>query len=178
MKCPSCTDRDLQPTKLHHGLPAYGCRECSGVLIDLLTYRHWAETRTDEDDVVHGEGETASLVEGNTQALLCTKCSHIMTKYNISGATANKVDVCSTCQHAWLDAGEWQLLGALHLQGKLADIVTEPWQKAIRAQAVSSMRDERLQALFGDELPKLREFRDWLEDHPAKEQALRFLRSD
>ncbi len=178
MRCPSCSDRDLQPTKLHHGLPAYGCNHCHGVLVDLLTYRHWAETRSDEDDVVHGEGETASLIEGNSQALVCTKCSHIMTKFSISGATSNKIDVCATCHDAWLDAGEWQLLGALHLQGKLAEIVTDPWQKALRAQSVASMREERLQTLFGDELPRLKALRDWLAEHPAREQALRFLRSE
>ena len=178
MKCPSCEDQNLRPTKLHHGLPAYTCTLCHGVSIDLLTYRHWAETRGDEDDVIHGEGETASLVEGSSQALVCTKCSHIMTKFSISGATSNKVDVCATCHDAWLDAGEWQLLGALQLQGKLAEIVTEPWQKAVRAQAVASMRDERLLALFGEDLERLRLLRDWLADHPAKEQALRYLRSE
>ena len=178
MKCPSCTDRSLRPTKLHAGLPAYTCMKCHGVLIDLLTYRHWAEARVDEDDVVHGQGETASLVEGNTQALMCSKCSRIMTKYNISGHTANKIDLCTTCHDAWLDAGEWQLLGALHLQGKLEDIVTEPWQKAVRAQVVESMRDERMQTLFGDDLQRLKELRDWLAGHPAREQALRYLRSE
>lgn len=178
MKCPSCNDRDLRPTKLHHGLPAYACSHCHGVLVDLLTYRSWAETRSDEDDVVHGEGETASLVEGNSQALVCTKCSHIMIKYSISGATANKIDVCSTCHDAWLDAGEWQLLGALHLQGKLAEIVTDPWQKTVLMQGVKSMREERLQVLFGEDLVRLTELREWLAAHPAKEQALRYLRSD
>ena len=178
MNCPSCTDQALRPTKLHDGLPAYTCTHCHGVLIDLLTYRHWAETRADDADAVHGEGETASLVEGSSQALLCSKCSHIMTKYSISGSTANKVDLCTTCHDAWLDAGEWQLLGALHLQGKLADIVTDPWQKAVRTQAVESMRDERLRALFGDDLPRLQELRGWLAEHPAREQALRYLRSE
>ncbi len=178
MNCPACTDQPLKPTRLHAGLPAYTCTVCHGVLIDLLTYRNWAETRVDDEDPVHGEGETASLIEGNAQALLCTKCSHIMTKYSISGATANKVDVCMTCHDAWLDAGEWQLLGALQLQGKLADIVTDPWQKAVRAQTVATMRDERLRTLFGDDLSRLKEFRDWLSEHPAKEQALRYLRSD
>jgi Zn-finger nucleic acid-binding protein len=178
MKCPSCNDRDLRPTKLHHGLPAYSCAKCHGVLIDLLTYRHWSETQQGDDEPVHGEGETASLVEGNSHALVCTKCSHIMTKFSISGETANKVDVCATCHEAWLDAGEWQLLGALRLQGKLAEIVTEPWQKAVRAQTVAAMRDERLQALFGDDLSRLRDLRDWLAEHPAKEQALRYLRSE
>jgi len=128
--------------------------------------------------VVHGEGETASLFEGSSPALVCSKCSHIMTKFSISGETSNKVDVCATCHEAWLDAGEWQLLGTLRLQGKLAEIVSEPWQKAVRAQAVASMRDERMQTLFGDDLDRLRELRDWLADHPAKEQALRYLRSE
>jgi len=178
MKCPSCDDRHLRPTKLHHGLPAYTCMKCHGVLIDLLTHRHWAETLADDGEAVHGEGETASLVEGTSQALVCSKCSHIMTKFSISGDTSNKVDVCSTCHEAWLDAGEWQLLGALRLQGKLAEIVSEPWQKAVRAQTVASMREERMHALFGEDLERLRELRDWLADHPAKEQALRYLRSE
>src|SRR2546430_8580683 len=94
-------------------LPSMGWGTCHGALVSLLHYRHWAEQEKEATAEAAGVRPTVETTD-TTEAIVCTKCSRVMTKYKISGAVANRVDVCSTCDDAWLDGGEWELLGALH----------------------------------------------------------------
>ena len=112
MKCPSCASYNLKPTKLDFGLSARICSNCDGILINLLSYRNWLETAPDS---VHVTNNTEIIAEDNKHALVCNKCSKIMLKYKISSDTINHVDLCSTCDEAWLDSGEWTILKYLQI---------------------------------------------------------------
>lgn len=175
MQCPSCNSNSLKPIKLQIGLPARQCQKCSGVLIDLLSYREWAE------DYSHNSANQQQLmeVEDNSKALVCPKCSKIMLKFRIAGSTLNKIDVCSSCDEAWLDSGEWQLLGSLALQDKLNTIFTEPWQTSIRENDIEISHKTRFKELLGNsDYNKLTEIKDWINGHPQKADLIRFILRD
>src|SRR4030095_9942753 len=104
MKCPRCKVSALEPTMIEQYLPAMGCNTCHGSLVSLLYYRHWAETQ----NVPSERPPLPSAVEtvDTTKAIMCPKCSRLMTKYKLTGGVKNRVDVCATCDEAWLDGGE------------------------------------------------------------------------
>ena len=74
-----------------------------------------------------------------------------MLKFRIAGETSNKIDVCQSCDEAWLDEGEWELLGALKIQHKLNSIFTDPWQRNIREENAKKAQEKRFEDLLGEE---------------------------
>ena len=173
MQCPSCKSYSLKPIKLQYGLAARECKKCRGILIDLLSYREWAE---DFKSVDEANSQPVQEVEDNSKAIACPKCSRIMLKFRVSGSADNKVDVCATCDEAWLDSGEWELLGSLELQDKLNTIFTEPWQRNIRLENIEASHDKRFMELLGNEdYKKLTEIKEWIDEHDKKTDLIRFL---
>ena len=177
MNCPSCKSKHtFKPIKLNGSLPARECPECKGILIDLLSYRAWREKWQDIEESID---PVVSEVANSSSALLCPKCSRVMLKYRIGSKSRNTVDVCSNCDDAWLDNGEWELLGALALQSKLTNIFTEPWQQRIKAEQIENQQYERDAALIGsEEMTKIEELISWLDGHPKRQELLRILRKN
>jgi Zn-finger nucleic acid-binding protein len=175
MKCPRCKTPDLAPTMIEEYLPAMACNACEGSLVSLLYYRHWAETQKVASEAAPA---TASQVEtdDSTGALTCPKCSRFMTKYKVSGSVANRLDVCSGCDEAWLDKGEWELLEALQLTHKIPTIFTEEWQRRIRHELTEGTRRSILERTIGHEnVAKVEEFRAWLTQNKHKTDILVYL---
>lgn len=173
MQCPSCKSYTLKPVKLEHGLVARECIKCQGVLIDLLSYRKWAEDSTPTPDA---NITPLQEVVDNSKALACPKCSRVMLKFRVTGSADNKVDVCSGCDDAWLDYGEWDLLGALAIQDKLTAIFTEPWQRNIREENRTASHEKRFVELLGNEdYKKLDDLKKWVDGHAKKSDLIRFL---
>ncbi len=173
MKCPSCSSSSLKPVKLQSSLPARKCIKCNGVLIDLLSYREWAEKFTHKK-----EANTPQLkeVEDTSNVKLCPKCSKIMLKFRIDGSTSNKVDVCTNCDEAWLDEGEWELLGSLEIQHKLNSIFTDPWQRNIREEDAKKSHEKRFKEILGTEqYQKLSDVKEWIISHPKKDDLIRYI---
>jgi Zn-finger nucleic acid-binding protein len=99
-----------------------------------------------------------------------------MMKYKISGAVANRVDVCSTCDDAWLDGGEWELLEALHLSHEIPAILTDAWQRRIRRELTAESRRSILVRMVGEEgARRVEEFGEWLDGSGHKSQVLTYL---
>jgi hypothetical protein len=175
MKCPHCRTTDLLPTMIEENLPAMACGTCHGALVSLLYYRHWAEVQKEPS----GEPSTAApaiKTTDSTSAITCTKCERVMMKYKISGTVANRVDVCSTCNDAWLDGGEWELLEALHLSHEIPAILTDAWQRRIRGELTAETRRSILVRMVGEEgARRVEEFRDWLEESGNKSHVLTYL---
>jgi Zn-finger nucleic acid-binding protein len=175
MKCPRCKTPDLKPTMIEEYLPSMACGTCEGSLVSLLYYRHWAETQKPATDAAPS---TASKVEtdDSTGALICPKCSRVMMKYKVSGAVANRLDVCTTCDEAWLDRGEWELLEALQLNHKIPAIFTDEWQRRIRHELTEETRRAILARTIGQEsTAKVEEFRAWLTQNKHKTDILVYL---
>jgi Zn-finger nucleic acid-binding protein len=175
MKCPHCHTPDLMPTMIEEYLPAMGCGTCHGGLVSLLYYRHWAETQKEPADE-HTKPATAVATTDTTAAVMCPKCERVMTKYKIDGAVSNRVDVCASCDEAWLDGGEWELLEALHLSLKIPAIFTDGWQRRIRNELTAETRRSILARMIGEEGTKrVEEFRGWLEGSGHKSHVLTYL---
>jgi Zn-finger nucleic acid-binding protein len=177
MKCPRCQTPDLQPTMIEQYLPAMGCGTCRGSLVSLLYYRHWAETQKAPAAAAVDPNAGAKFEATDTAAALrCPKCGRIMMKYKVSGAVSNRLDVCSLCDEAWLDGGEWELLEALQLNHRLPAIFTDEWQRRIRHQLSEETRRSTLARVIGEKaLARVEEFRAWLADNEHKSQIMTYL---
>jgi Zn-finger nucleic acid-binding protein len=175
MKCPHCHTTDLLPTMIEEMLPAMACGTCHGALVSLLHYRYWAEAQKQPSG---DPPRTAPAIKttDSTGAITCPKCERVMMKYKISGAVANRVDVCSTCDDAWLDGGEWELLEALHLSHEIPSILTDAWQRRIRRELTADTRRSILVRMVGEEgARRVEEFGDWLEQSGQKSHVLTYL---
>lgn len=177
MHCPACRTTRLQPARLEDGLLAHACPQCSGTLVSLLHYRDWAERQP------AGEVPTALMAEeqaGETaHALSCPKCARMMSKFQISGTRANRLDLCGRCDEAWLDDGEWQLLKALELSHRMPAIFTDAWQRQVRREASEEARRQRFRRIAGDEaIARADEIRAWLEKHPQRRELLFYIAHD
>ena len=175
MHCPKCKDVELQPTKIDDSLPVMGCSNCGGSSISLLYYRDWAERINIETR--DSESATDIIEESDTKtALSCLKCSRLMTKFSVSGTSGNRIDLCTSCDEAWLDGGEWQLLKSLQLANKLPKIFTDQWQRKIRDEKSELGRIDRLRKVVGDgDTDKAIDIKKWLKDHPNKASILHFI---
>lgn len=174
MKCPSCKNSSLVPTKLADGLPGFGCPSCEGHLIEILSYRLWSErTSATAHESNHLE---PTAVSDSKQAMACPQCHKLMTKYSMSDSATNKIDLCGNCGRFWVDGGEWALLQSLNLDTSLTKIFNEPWQKAIREARVMAKHENQLRESLGDiEYEQLIQFREWVSTHPLKADILDYL---
>ncbi len=178
MKCPKCKHIDLKATRLETGLPAAGCTQCEGALVTLLYYRDWADNYECDEAETQASIVTEDLVN-SWLAVHCPKCSRLMTRYRISGEFRNSVDVCPSCDEAWLDGGEWALLKALQLANKMPMIFTEAWQRKIRREATDAKRRQILAKSIGvDAVDKVEAFKDWLDSVNHKNDVLLYLNKD
>lgn len=179
MKCPRCKTPDLKPTMIDENLPAAGCASCQGSLVSLVYYRHWAETQKPPPEST-AEDTTISIETSDTKtALMCPKCSRVMMKYKLTGTVSNRLDVCSLCDEAWLDGGEWELLEALQLSLLMPAIFTDAWQRRIRREVVEGTRRQVLERMIGDDgVAKVEEFKEWLVQNNHKSDIMVYLYKD
>jgi Zn-finger nucleic acid-binding protein len=179
MKCPKCKHADLRAARIEIDLPAAGCTTCKGALVSLLYYRDWAERHANDYVALAHDHSIAEDIQDTATAIMCPKCGRLMTKYKISGAVSNRLDVCPGCDEAWLDGGEWELLKALELARKMPQVFTEQWQRTIRKQIAEDTRRGILRKAIGDEaLNRTEEFKGWLNDHPRRNDILVFLHAE
>jgi Zn-finger nucleic acid-binding protein len=179
MKCPRCKTAELKPTMIEENLPALGCETCHGSLVSLVYYRHWAETqKPPQSGEVSGSAPTPETTD-TTTAIICPKCGRLMTKHKLAGSVMNRVDVCPSCDEAWLDRGEWELLEALQLSHDMPSIFTDQWQRRIRRQMSDDIRRSILQRSVGDDAAaRVEEFKTWLAGQTKKSEIMAYLYRD
>ncbi len=170
--CPTCPSATLRHTLLADGLPAHGCDTCGGVLLSLVTYRGWRDGRAVNASAAVEQLPAAAPVPDHAEAIRCPKCERIMTKYRIGEAVGNRLDYCAHCEELWLDGGEWALVEALAASGQLAAVVTQPWQRRVRAGDTARMEAARIHELLGTQYPTYRALVEWLDAHPARDLML------
>lgn len=176
MQCPSCKTEPLKATKLEAGLSAMGCGRCQGAFVSLLYYRDWAEREEPVAEVAELSAEPSAETQA---ALTCPKCGKLMTKYRVSGCKNNRLDLCSSCDEAWLDGGEWEMLKSLELSHQMPMVFTEEWQRKIRQEELEANREARLAKVVGEEdLEKAKAMRAWLKAHPNKAEILFFVNQE
>ncbi|MFL6549011.1 MAG: zf-TFIIB domain-containing protein [Povalibacter sp.] len=178
MKCPVCRTPDLQPTMIEEMLPSLGCAVCEGTLLSLLYYRHWAENHKPATQS-QSPSEVSVIPEAAQNAVMCPKCSRVMTKYKLAGTVANRIDLCASCDEVWLDRGEWELLDQLQLSHQMPAIFTDAWQRKLRAAKTEETRRAILQKTVGNEsATRVEAFREWLNEQSLKSTILTYLYRD
>ncbi|MBL4794462.1 MAG: zf-TFIIB domain-containing protein [Pseudomonadales bacterium] len=179
MECPKCQGYKLQPTKLEQGLTVMGCAKCNGAIVSLLNYRDWLERTDASESEPYLEEYSAEKVIDTPTMLTCPKCKKAMLKYKISGCSGSRLDLCASCDEAWLDDGEWELLKSLELTRQMPSVFTEEWQRKLRKQATEEAREKRLLLVVEqDELDEAKRVRDWLKGHPNKGELMFFINLD
>lgn len=174
MQCPRCKTERMQATKLEEGLSAMGCGKCGGALVSLLYYRDWVERCDPITD--SGEKQAVEDIDETHAAMPCPKCRRLMLKFRISGCSSNRLDLCSSCDEAWLDAGEWEQLKSLELSKAMPQVFTEEWQRRIRTQVMEETRLNRLAQIVGDDdLQQAKDVREWLRNHTNKVDIVHFI---
>ena len=172
MICPQCKGYQLEPKELEPGLVAGVCPKCQGTLISLMNYRYWADQQGTREQVA----TDTVITEDNHKAQVCPKCAKFMTKFHIGSQAQNRLDLCTSCDEAWLDKGEWPLLKQLDLADKLPKIFTDAWQRNIRLERQEKLHKQRYAALLGaNDFAKLDEFKQWLDQHPEQGQIKQYL---
>ncbi|WP_199243949.1 hypothetical protein [Bacterioplanes sanyensis] len=172
MQCPQCKGSQLQPVTLETGLVAAGCLQCGGSLLPLLNYRYWQQT-TEQHSI---EKDNEFSAEDSAGAKLCPKCARLMSKYRIGHDQDNRLELCATCDEAWLDAGEWSLLKSCEMHQQLPRIFTDAWQRLIRlTEQEASVRENFRNRLGEVQFAKADEFRQWLNQQQGKADILQYL---
>jgi Zn-finger nucleic acid-binding protein len=172
MKCPQCKGYQLEPKEIESGLIAGSCVKCEGSLLSLMNYRFWADQHIEVEAVDDGE----VIAEDCAGAKACPKCGRLMTKFQIGGESGNKIELCTGCDEAWLDKGEWQLLKKLDVHDKLPKIFTDAWQRNIRIERQEKKLKARYQYKLGvEDFDKVDGFKQWLDQHPEKSEIKQYL---
>lgn len=174
MYCSNCKNIQLEPQELEPGLIVAGCPACQGTLVSLINYRFWSDRHADKSTA--SEVDNTSDVKESESVHSCPKCSRLMLKYQIGPESNHKLDLCPSCDEAWLDKGEWQLLKRLDLHGKLPKIFTDAWQRNIRKQRQENSINDRYEKLLGTEVfEKSRAFKEWLYQQPQVDDIKQYL---
>ncbi len=91
----------------------------------------------------------------------------------------NHLDVCHSCDEAWLDGGEWELLKNLNLSFSLPKVFTESWQRKINKESCAEKRRSILKSTIGEtDSIKVDKFKVVLDASNFKENILVYLASD
>ncbi|MBK5145739.1 zf-TFIIB domain-containing protein [Budviciaceae bacterium BWR-B9] len=176
MQCPKCQTDTLQSAALDELIPCQICKSCEGVwlmLEDYLNHKNQLQVSdASSEGVVVESGETRS-------ALLCPVTGTLMLKFRISKDTDHRLDLSPKINGIWMDKGEWELLKAHGLAGKLNTIFTDVWQRQIRESAAKEQFDELYLERFGEsDYQKIKSIREWLHQHPQKDRLKAFLLAD
>lgn len=140
------------------------------MLEDYLQHKHKVPEATEELEHAVLEAEETE------KALLCPMTGALMTKFRIAKGTTHRLDLSVRVNGIWLDKGEWELLKAHGLAGKINTLFTDFWQRQVREAQADDRLDEMYRALLGDEdYEKAKALRDWLNQHPHRERIRAFL---
>lgn len=189
MKCPKCERMSLRVSKIEDGLLAANCQKCDGKLIPLFYYRDWAEKNCvgpvfSKDITFSDAADTKPTDEteptnDTRSAIVCPKCGKLMTKYKMDSKVKNHLDVCHSCDEAWLDGGEWELLKKLNLSFSLPKVFTDSWQRQINKEVCADKRRSVLEKTIGEAtIVEVDAFKEILDAQKFKEDILVYLASD
>lgn len=174
MKCTACGQGRLIPSFLDALFRCHTCDHCGGNWILIEDYVAWQERNADypfKDAEI-----TEQEVQETERALICPVSGALMTKLRIQSGSPRRVDYSPRVGGVWLDKGEWDVLKAEGLAGCLNALLTDSWQKRIRADQTRATFDNLYRSRFGEEdYKKAQEIRNWLQNHPMKAELRSFL---
>ena len=180
LHCPRCNAAGtLQVAQLDKGLDAPCCNRCHGSWLELSRWRDWRSKQpaaTKPEPVV----SNAHLLEPEApQVGTCPQCQRLMSRLRVAVGLPFRLDRCVSCQHVWIDGGEWLAMSQHGYQLVLDDVVSDRWQRLVREAEASQAREaawsERLGAEVYNEILKIR---NWLDAQPNRAALMSFLQRD
>lgn len=185
--CDCASHAEFLPVILPSGLKGRECPDCKALLVSLDEYRSWLEFQewfTKQESVpvaathldeVSGEGVKSEP----DRARLCPDCHGVMGRYRVGGEASFRLDRCSSCQLVWLDGGEWHALENMGLATALTQILSDSWQRRLKAEEIQLLRQQNLRHRLGDEVfEELRRIQSWLRQQPNCPELLLLLQGD
>jgi len=166
----------MAAAELSPGLTARQCGACGASALKLDDYRQWRERQPASGPVT--EPAARAEEEQDVRARTCPACTRLMQRYRVGTQPDFRLDACSACQLVWLDRGEWASLAQGDLSGRLTEILSEAWQRRLRADELRNRREAGLRAKHGDAcIDELIRVRSWLDAQPQREELLALLRA-
>ena len=178
MKCPIDKTDSLSQIALIEGLPAMQCSTCGGVWVDSNAYLAWRKASDEIESHASAEIKIDPTWDVN-ELKLCPNSGHIMGRYKVLADTDLYLDRCGHCNGVWFDKHEWDALIELGLHDNANEFFTRPWQDHIRsAEARNHMEKFYLEKFGAEDYERVKQFREWLKDHPKRGMALAFLQAN
>ena len=172
MLCPACNSKEFSQVLLSGNLPVLSCKACSGVWVDLDTYRAWRHLVAESPEALF----VAEIEMDDDSARFCPKTRRLMERVKVSNEAPFRLDYSAAGQGVWLDRGEWDVLNALGLERQLDMIVSDRWQRQLQTAASRERLDRAQRARFGDAAyGELLRMREWLQEQPNSAEMIAFL---
>ena len=161
--------------ELEANLTVASCGSCGGHWLSHKNYSAWLKQ--------HGDtipekpfSEVEFDVNDVQEAKLCPDCGRILLKYKVGHGLDFFVDHCAGCGGVWLDTNEWNALRDKNLHDEIHRIFSTSWQNGIRGDRMAEKLDQVYEQRFGSEsYEKIKEMREWLQNHPQKQAIFAFL---
>ncbi len=177
-KCPVCKSHTLVPSTLESSLPVLSCSSCGGIWIRANEYALWLKAQTPGSyDLAKlaGAAQADPVLERSTIGI-CPDCNRFLRSYRVSSNAQFTLDRCGNCNGVWLDRNEWELLKSADLHDEIHRVFTQPWQQRIDAEVTAAGLEAGYLDRFGEtDYARIKEIRNWLQDHPKRSQLLAFL---
>jgi len=172
MLCPACGQQQFVAVSIEGGLPVQRCGACGGVWVELERYRAW---RKNMPELAAGDYK-GDINFVNDAARACPVTGRMMARVKVDKDVPLRLDFSPAAQGVWLDAGEWTNLLALGLHGQLDAIVSERWQKELKAAGSRERMEAAHRLRFGDAAyEELLRMRTWLASQDKRSEMVAFL---
>ena len=177
-KCPVCKNVVLELSIFENTLPIMVCNSCGGSWLRANEYALWLKSQKPGsfDETKTQETSTRFPIVESNKASICPDCGHLLRKYKIGAKVDFHLDRCNNCNGVWLDKNEWETLRVADMHDEINQFFTKPWQQVIQNKETSAKLEAMYLERFGDtDFQKIKEIREWLKEHPHRNNLIAFL---
>ena len=107
----------------------------------------------------------------------CPDGGHVLMRYRVGHGVPFSLDRCGACNGVWFDRAEWESLSARGLHRQLPEIFGPSWQFGLRSEEQRTQQEQRFSDRLGPDLGRVREFADWIAEHPRCSEILAYVQS-
>lgn len=159
---------------LEEGLNVKECNHCEGQWSSSRDYWFWLEHHEQlETDSSYSDIDFE--LEDSKKAKICPDCGRILIKFRVGHGINFRLDHCNSCNGVWFDKNEWKVLKSRNLHEEIHSIFTTEWQNQIQKEERAKHFEESYIQKLGQDYPKIKEFKEWLDDHRRRSSILAFL---
>lgn len=186
MQCPVCKTRRLERQILDDHLVTHVCNDCMGQYIRSNDYFQWLNRHGQILPEKPRDQQADLPVSDSKPGKLCPECGAFLILHKVGHEIDFHIERCARCAGIWFDENEWEILKSRNLHDEVHFIFSEAWQSQVKKeqrkqeynQVVTRILDGKLgEQMSNQDLDKLREFKDWLDDHPLSSQLYAYLTS-